>query len=272
VSKFFLIFLTLLASSLVIQLHAQDSTSGNYPGQSRANAKRTLMNNRLRMEEEGDLIFNRQNVFGIRLASDGYGISYERGIFKTPTRTLLYEFEINEKHSPKEHHVSATSDGFNFSSVVPYKLNNLYEVKAAIGQQILIGGKGNKNGVAVSALYAGGLTLGLLKPYYLDISNQITGATSRLTYPQLAADTVLGDAISGASGFTVGWGNLSFKPAVNAKQAMRFDYGKVNSTIGAIEVGVTEEFYASKVPIMYLVPAKQFFFNAYVSILFGNRK
>ena len=116
-SKFFLI---ILASTLVIQLHAQDSTSSNYPGQSRANAKRTVMNNRLRMEEEGDLIFNRQNVFGIRLASDGYGISYERGIFKTPTRTLLYEFEINEKHSPKELHVSATSDGFNFSSVVPY--------------------------------------------------------------------------------------------------------------------------------------------------------
>jgi hypothetical protein len=268
VSKFFLI---ILASTLVIQLHAQDSTSSNYPGQSRANKKRTVMNNRLRMEEEGDLIFNRQNVFGIRLASDGYGISYERGIFKTPTRTLLYEFEINEKHSPKEHHVSASNDLANFSSVVPYKLNNLYEVKTAIGQQILIGGKGNKNGVAVSALYAGGLTLGLLKPYYLDISNP-SGASSRMTYPQFAADTVFGDGISGASGFTVGWGNLSFKPAVNAKQAMRFDYGKVNSTIGAIEVGVTEEFYASKVPIMYLVPAKQFFFNAYVSILFGNRK
>jgi hypothetical protein len=265
------IFLTVLACTLVIQMYAQDSTSSYYPGQSKANARREHMNNMLRMEEEGDLIFNKSSVFGIRLASDGYGISYERGIFKTPTRTLLYEFELNEKHSPKEHHVSATSNGFDFSSVVPYKLNNLYEVKAAIGQQILIGGKGNKNGVAVTALYAGGLTLGLLKPYELEISNA-NGSTKRLTYAQLATDTTFGDQISGASGFLVGWDHLALKPAVNAKQAMRFDYGRLNQTIGAVEVGLTEEFFTSKVPIMYLVPAKQFFFNAYISILFGSRK
>ena len=38
-----------------------------------------------------------------------------------------------------------------------------------VGQQYLIGGKGNKNGVAVSAIYGGGLSLGYLKPYYLNV-------------------------------------------------------------------------------------------------------
>lgn len=268
-SKFFLSFLA--STFLVIHLFAQDSTT-YYPNQARANAKRDRMNNMLRMEEEGDLIFNKQNVFGIRLATDGYGISFEKGKFKTPRRTLLYEFELNEKHSPKEHHISAQSDGFDFSSVVPYKLNNFYEFKAAIGQQILIGGKGNKNGVAVTALYTGGLTLGMLKPYYLDISNAITGASDRQTYAQLADDTTVGDQITGASGFTVGWGNLTIKPGVNAKQAMRFDYGRLNQTVAAIEVGLTEEFFTGKMPIMYKIPGSQFFFNAYVSILFGSRK
>jgi hypothetical protein len=268
------LFLTILALTLVIHLFAQDSTyvSKMDAQNNKRNAKREKMNNMLRMEEEGDLIFNKHNIFGIRLATDGYGISFEKGKFKTPTRTLLYEFELNEKKSPKEHHVSATSDGINFSSIVPYKLNNLYELKAAIGQQILIGGKGNKNGVAVTALYAGGLTLGLLKPYYLDVTNAITGVTTRKTFDQMEKDTTNGDAITGASGFTVGWGHLSFKPAVNAKQAMRFDYGRLNQTITAIEVGLTEEFYFSKIPQVYLVPYKNFFFNAYVSILFGSRK
>jgi hypothetical protein len=259
---------------MILQLYAQDSTYTPPPSskQSRAQAKRNRMNNVLRMEEEGDLIFNRQNVFGIRLASDGYGISYEKGYFRTPSRTVVWEFELNEKHSPKEHHVSASTDGFDFSSIVPYKLNNLYEFKAAIGQQILIGGKGNKNGVAVTALYAGGLTLGMLKPYYLNISNILTQASNQQTYAQLANDTTLGDEVAGSAGFLVGWGNLTVKPGINAKQAMRFDYGRLNQTVAAIEVGLTEEFFSSKMPIMYLVPAKQFFFNAYVSILFGNRK
>jgi hypothetical protein len=245
---------------------AQDSTQ-----MSRRNNRRDRMNNTLR-EDEGDLIFNKQSLFGIRLATDGYGISWERGRFRTPTRTFLYEFELNEKHDPKEHHISATSDGINFSSVVPYKLNNLYEFKAAVGQQHLIGGKGNKNGVAVTVLYAGGLTAGLLKPYYLDIENQITGATNQMTYAQVAQDTVTGDYITGAAGFFSGWGQLKVVPAVNAKQAMRFDYGRTNATITAIECGLTEEFFFSKIPLVYKVPEHMFFFNAYVSILFGNRK
>lgn len=268
------VFLTILAATLVFQLYAQDTTYAPPPTtkQARAQAKRNRMNNALRMEEEGDLIFNRQNVFGIRLASDGYGISYEKGYFRTPTRTVLWEFELNEKHSPKEHHISAQTDAFDFSSIVPYKLNNLFEFKAAIGQQILIGGKGNKNGVAVTALYAGGLTLGMLKPYYLDITNEISQASNQQTYAQFASDSVTGDQITGAAGVLVGWGNLTIKPGINAKQGMRFDYGRLNQTVAAIEVGLTEEFFSGKMPIMYLVPAKQFFFNAYVSILFGNRK
>ncbi|HEY4337623.1 MAG TPA: hypothetical protein VGM89_17040 [Puia sp.] len=267
------LFLSVLLSTLVLSLFAQNPDSSSMVNRrNKQNSKRDRMNNLLRMEEEGDLIFNKHNIFGVRLATDGYGISFEKGKFKSPRRTLLFQFELNEKKDPKEHHISATSDGINFSSVVPYKLNNLYEFKVAVGQEHLIGGKGNRNGVAVTALYTFGATLGMLKPYYLDIQNQITGATTRKTYDQMAVDTADGDVITGASGFTVGWGNLTFKPAVNARQAMRFDYGRLNSSVAAVEVGLTEEFFFSKIPMVYLVNQRQFFFNAYVAILFGNRK
>ena len=44
-------------------------------------------------------------------------------------------------------------------------------VTLQVPAQKLIGGKGNKNGVAVSAIYGGGISAGLLKPYYLQIQN-----------------------------------------------------------------------------------------------------
>ena len=78
--------------------------------------------------------------------------------------------------------------------------------------------------------------------------------------------------VDGGSGFTVGWGHLKLDPGLNAKIAMRFDYGRFNQTISAIEVGLTSEFYLSKVAQVYVVPQKQFFFNGYVSIMFGGRK
>jgi len=266
VKKLFLSTLILLA---VVSLYAQDSTYVSR--RNKRDAKKERINNLIRMEEEGDLIFNKHNIFGIRLATDGYGINFEKGKFVTPTRTILYQFELNEKKSPKEHKVSASPDQFNYSSLVPYKLNNFYIFKLAMGQQHLIGGKGNKNGVAVTALYTGGVSIGMLKPYYVDVQNTQTGETSRKTFTELQTDT-LPDVVTGASGFTVGWGHLEIKPGLNAKGAMRFDYGRLNQTVTAIEVGLTGEYYFSKIPQVLLVPQKTFFFNAYVQIMFGSRK
>ena len=265
------LFLSTLSLLIFITLFAQDSTGVSQPGRGRKNAKRQRIDNLIRMEEEGDLIFNKHNIFGIRLATDGYGINFEKGKFKTTTRTMLYQFELNEKKSVKEHKVSSGQDQFNYSSLVPYKLNNFYIFKLAVGQQHLIGGKGNKNGVAVTALYTGGISLGLLKPYYVDVQNTQTQETSRKTYLDLQKDTNV-YVVTGASGFTVGWGHLKLKPGLNAKGAMRFDYGRLNQTVTAIEVGLTGEYYFSKIPQLLLVPQKTFFFNAYVQIMFGSRK
>lgn len=267
------LFLSALSLIIFINLFAQDSTGVSQSGRrGRKDAKRQRINNLIRMEEEGDLIFNKHNIFGIRLATDGYGINFEKGKFKTPTRTMLFQFELNEKKSPKEHKVSSGDGTINYSSVVPYKLNNFYIFKLAVGQQHLIGGKGNKNGVAVTALYTGGISIGMLKPYYVDVvKHNNTQESARMTFDQLAKDTTVYE-VQGASGFTVGWGHLKIKPGLNAKGAMRFDYGRLNQTVTAIEVGLTGEYYFSKIPQLMLVPQKNFFFNAYVQIMFGSRK
>jgi hypothetical protein len=255
-------------------VYAQDSSAVSQSDmRNRSNAKKDRINYRLKMEEEGDLVFNKHNIFGIKLATDGYGIFFEKGKFKTTTRTLLYEFELNEKKSPKEHKISTAQDDASFSSVVLYKINNFYEFKAAIGQQMLIGGKGNKNGVSVTALYTGGLSLAILKPYFIEVHDAGFNTDYRTTFPDYVKnDSLRTLTVTSADGFTVGWDDISVKPGINAKGAMRFDYGRLNQTVSAIEVGLTTEFYFSKIPQVVTVPFKQFFFNAYVAILFGSRK
>ena len=98
----------------------------------------------------------------------------------------------------------------------------------------------------------------------------------KLTYAQLEASQnnpqLFGYQPTGAAGFTAGWDKVAFKPALNARQAMRFDYGRENRTVAAIEVGVTEEYYASDINLMYGINGTHFFFNSYVAILFGGRK
>ena len=254
---------------LSLSVLSQDSTR-TYPSD-RRNAKRDRVNQMMKMEEEGDLVFRKDWSLGLRLATDGYGVFFEKGIYKTVRKTKLYQFEFNEKKDPKEHKVAASYsyNGFNYVNIG--KINNFYQFKGSYGQQYLIGGKANKNGVAVSAIYTGGVSLGVLKPYFVDVSKDQNNGDSifRSQYPTIIDSNYY---IAQASGFGAGFSKLSIKPGLNAKAALRFDYGRFNQNITAIEVGATAEYYFSKIPLMAYVKQKNLFFNAYISIMFGKRK
>ncbi len=242
--------------------------------QQKKDERKERINQLVKQEEEGALIFNKQNVFGIKLTSDGYSAFYELGRLKTPTRTNLYSLEIGERKHAKEEKLTR---GITFGPAIgnPYiygKVNNFYYAKLGFGQQRLIGGKGNKNGVAISAIYGGGFSAGLLKPYYIEI-NDPAGKRADIKYNGSNDSLFLAsENIYGASNFGKGFGEIKFVPGAYAKTALRFDYGRFNESVNAIEVGLTFDFYSQKIPILLLNDQKRFFFSAYASILFGKRK
>ena len=152
------IVLSLLVAVTTIAVWAQDSTVQKKPStkQEKKDARRDRINSLLRQEEEGEIVFNKQSVFGIKLATDGYGITYELGKFKSPRKSTLYQLELSERKHKKEKKLAASIDNqFQINSVVFGKTHNFYMLKMGIAQQQVIGGKGNKNGVAVSAIYGG---------------------------------------------------------------------------------------------------------------------
>ena len=265
------IVLTLLVILTTIAVWAQDSTVQKKTSlkQDKKNARRDRINTLLKHEEEGEIVFNKQSVFGIKLATDGYGITYEIGKFKSARRSTLFQVELSEKKHKKEKKLAASIDNqFQINSVVFGKTNNFYQLKLGIAQQQVIGGKGNKNGVAVSAIYGGGLTVGFLKPYYVDVEDSSNNRT-RETYPEIVDKNYFE---LGAAGFTVGWNAVKIRPGAYVKAAMRFDYGRLNETVTAIEVGLGAEIYSTKMSQIIYSKDKQLFFNAYVSILLGRRK
>jgi len=264
-----------LAALVGISSYAQDNRRISSKSDKKSE-KRERINTIIRQEEEGDVSFRKHNVFGFKLATDGYGVLFEIGKFKTLRKTVLYQFELNEKMHPKEEKVGGSSvDFFNNSSFKFAKANNFYQFKVGYGEQYLIGGKSNKNGIAVSAIFSGGLSLGMVKPYYVDVDDK--NGAGRLRY-KFSDTTPVGSAyqILGASGFTVGWNELKLKPGVHAKTALRFDYNRFNDFITAIEAGVNSEYYSSKILQMSFKGRsnieKAFFFNAYLAIEFGRRK
>src|ERR1700681_3464531 len=169
---------------ITLPVTAQQSTTPVYSN-NKNSAKKQRMNKMMKMEEEGDLIFDHYGLFGFKLATDGYGIFYERGKFISNKKTRTLTFELNEIKDPKDHKEAVSGDGYTYNYVSVGRLNNFYEFKASYGQQILLGGKGNKNGVAVTYLYSGGLSLGMLKQYILNVYPAQSQNSIRSTYPTI---------------------------------------------------------------------------------------
>lgn len=237
-------------------------------------ANKERINQLIKQEEEGAIIFQKQTTFGIKLNSDGYGAFLELGRLKTPRKTNLFSLELGERKHPKEEkRYQGNSQGFYIGN--PYifgKVNNFYYAKLGFSQQRLIGGKGNKNGVAVSAIYGGGLSAGLLKPYYIRINDPQDGNQKDIKYQNNDSVFLAADIITGSAGLGKGFNEIKFKPGLFAKTAIRFDYGRYNEVVSAIEVGLNAEFYSSKMPLLLRNKDKQLFFNAYAAIVFGKRK
>jgi len=268
--------ITVCLALVIASITAQETTSSKETRKNeKREARRERINQLIRQAEEGVLIYSKQNTFGVQLRTNGYGLFYELGKMKTNRRTNIYRIDITEIKDKKEEKTQAGTDGFIvFTNPFVYgKINNFYQVTLGFGQQYILGQKGNKNGVAVSAVYNAGFALGLLRPYYLEVIDS-AGGTMTIKYSEKDADVFLDPAsIIGGGGLGKGWGEMKVKPGAYAKAALRFDYGRYNEVVSGIEVGLSAEFYSEKIPIMALgANDRQFFVQGYIALIFGRRK
>ncbi len=273
VKKLFLI--TFVLGSVAVSAQQKVQSTGVDAKQQKKLERREKINQLIKQEEEGALIYQKQGAFGFKFNTDAWSMFYEHGKYKTIDKTNLWWLEFGERKDRKEEKVPTLSASQGFliiSSYIYGKRNNFYYLKGGLGQQRLIGGKGNKNGVAVSAIYGGGLSAGLLKPYYIEIQNPSTGQREQIKYDN--NDNVFLDPsiIIGKGSFGKGFNEIQFVPGVHARAALRFDYGRYNEVLSAMEVGINAEYYTKNMPILLLNKEHKLFFNAYIALVFGKRK
>jgi hypothetical protein len=270
------IILFIFATSLGLSVWAQDSTASkknnpkNTNDRDRKTEKRQRINAMIKQEEEGNLSFRKQTAFGIQLRTDGYGGFFELGRRKSPRFTNTYSLEITEIKHRKEEKSNSVENLFS-SSFIYGKINNFYQVKLGFGQQYILGQKGNKNGVAVLGIVQGGIDLGLLKPYYLHIQDSANNERT-ISYYDDPQSFVFPVQIFGSGGLGKGWNQLKMKPGLYLKTALRFDFGRYNETIQALEIGMSLEAFSQKIPIMVFNDAKQLFYQGHIAFVFGSRK
>jgi hypothetical protein len=234
--------------------------------------KRKRIDALIKQEEEGVIAYNKHSVGGIKLTTDGYGAFFEIGRSKSVKKAWLYQLEISERKHNKEEKINNFS---GFAAPFIYgKLNYFYPVKLGIQQQILLGNKSNKNGLSITGNFGGGISVGLLRPYVLEVEKNGERAKVRYDSPDSLLFVNAYTQTLAATGPNIGdgWKNLKVTPGLYFKPSVRFDYGRMNELVSAIEVGINAEFYAKKIPQMLYNKERQFFFGAYFAMVFGRRK
>ncbi len=233
------------------------------------------------------LVYNQEFTVDMKIVTPrNFALGVNIGKLKTFYRTTFLNFEIGDIKHPRErrwtfdYQVPSTnriSRAFIFA-----KQNNFYVLRGGIGEKRYFSEKAKKKGLAIGMSWEIGPSLGILKPYYLELIRQIDGGPDfsirAEKYSEANADVFLNiNNIYGAASFSEGLDEISLIPGGQAKFALHFDWGAFDEFVKAMEAGIVIDAYPRKVPIV--VESENFpefkntplFINLYLNLQLGKR-
>ena len=174
-----------------------------------------------------------------------------------------FNFEIVSVNHYRE---STSNVGGNGSGYVYGKQNYLFAIRPQYGREFNLFRKSSEGGVNVNGILAGGPTIGLLKPYYLQVSY------GRGVIRDEVFDPTGKQNIVGSGGFFEGLGDATVVPGINLKAALNFELDAFRQSNISLEIGFLAEAYTKKVNIMALSENRNLFTSGYVTVFFGGKK
>lgn len=180
--------------------------------------------------------------------------------------TRFWQIDLSEKKNPKEYKLTSMSGTSN--SYIYGKVNNLYALKLGRGYMRMLAGKPEPGCVSIHWLYAGGVSLGMLKPYYLKVSTD----PSAIKYGEGTESDFLNQGlIEGSAGFGKGLSEMKFVPGFHLKSALHFDFAANKKSVIGMEVGVNAEYYTQEILLLANQPPNNYFIDVYLAFQFGRR-
>lgn len=227
------------------------------------------------------VVYSKEVAVDMRVQTKGFALAVNIGKMKTYYLTRFYHFEIGELKHPKETRQNGDQivpgSGRTSRSFIFGKINSLYALRAGIGEKRYLSEKAKKKGVAIGFSYEAGFTLGLLKPYYLELNREsdFVSTSSTEKYSEENKDFFLDHTRNfGSSGFTKGLSEIKPIPGGHFKLAAHFDWGAFDEFVKAMEVGIMGDVFFQNVPIMAPVDGAEnrpFFLNLFISLQLGKR-
>jgi hypothetical protein len=216
-------------------------------------------------------------VMGYQMNTNGgiLGGGYLRlGFRKNDKKVHLAGLElINVKHT-KEERASSIITGNSF---IPGKINYLFSLRPQYGQEILLFEKYPEEGIRLTAIFAGGPSFGLLKPYYIEYD--FTDYSDSSPSPDIRREPFDPNVhfrynrILGSGGFFNGLGQTEVKMGIHGKIGLDFELSRsqYDRSVTGIETGFIFELFPDGVDLFPTQNGNSFFSAVFINFYFGKR-
>jgi len=233
------------------------------------------------------VVYDKEFTIDFTAQTNGLALGVNFGKIQSYHKTRYYHFSLGEiKHSRETRsEIQQTRPTTIVSrSYIFGKQNNLYALRVGVGNKKYLSEKSKERGVSVGFNYEYGPTLGLLKPYYLEVyaPESISRETTRsVRYTEeTAAQFSDPTRIFGASSRFKGFGELTPTFGAHGKFSIHFDWGAFDEFVKALDAGIMVDVFLQKTPILIdganinneAVENRNVFLNLFVNLQFGKRK
>ncbi len=221
-----------------------------------------------------DFQYKHEASGGLRVQSNGFTLFGEYGWIRDMKRTRLLQIEYSYYLDYRQKLLDSRVQGgrkYYFG-----KQNNFHVIRLAYGFKRTIAEKADRSGVRLAVVFFGGASLGLLKPYYLNLlqntSDSVPPQIKPERYSEGNADRFLNrNYITEAAPIRYGLNQIQPVAGLHMKTALDFDWGKKDEFVKALEAGVMFDLYYKRLPIMVNNSNRFYQFAFYLSFQFGKR-
>jgi len=226
------------------------------------------------------IIYLKELAFDFRANTvRGFSMAVNFGKIVSYHRTTYFHVELGSLRHPKEY---KQNDQFSRRfggqrSFIYGKQNAFFALRGGWGQKHYLSEKAARKGVAVGFTYEVGPSIGITKPYYLELIKAIDSPPVEEKYSSENHEFFTDiNRIQGAASFGKGLTEIGIIPGGQFKAGLHFDWGAFDEYVKAMDVGIMGDFYFKKVPILVEdsfegARNQPFFINLYVSMQLGKR-
>jgi hypothetical protein len=163
---------------------------------------------------------------------------------------------------------------FNGRTYVEGKLNYLINLRPSYGKHYLLLNQAQEGGTSLSGRISTGPTIGLLKPYYVDLSYTDAGKNITTSVPMAEAlnNSYSKSSINGEGSFFSGFSQSKLVPGWHVKTALEFKFETLKQSYLAVETGFILEFFSQPVEILNQTYPRSVYTTGYVTFFFGKSK